>query len=227
MFVVRAGPRGVTWDLCWLIVSTTGHHLDPTVVNTSKACRDFSSLILFCCSPWLSSFFLLWFALFIWGHIKWWWWCSWFTQGQRTCSSRILSTNSAPEGRESYMSKCFPISKYLECMWPQIGFFIHTNGLHEFLTHEEGGHWILAVPIKFPMNSQHVYSNASRVLQHVPSTTLLCPKCFAHHCTLGTCLHRWLNVETYMFFMFRVNISFIYESPKFQNFMVMGLVCKK
>jgi hypothetical protein len=75
------GPK-VTWYLCWLILSTTGHHLDPTIVKnmSTGVCQDSSSSLIFvcfrmqcfCCSPWLWSFVLVWFALLVWGNIiKW------------------------------------------------------------------------------------------------------------------------------------------------------------
>ncbi len=149
-------PLGVTWYLCWLILSTTRHHLDPTVVNASTGVSRFSltyfglfSHACFCCSPLtlINSFFCDLLCLFVGGNKKWWWWWSWFTQGQRTCSLRIMSTNFAPKGNLT-CKKCFPIiSKHLECdhklnfhpqIWDfsstQLGFFIQTNGLHEFLT---------------------------------------------------------------------------------------------
>lgn len=81
--------------------------------------------------------------------------------------------------------------------------------------------YLLAVPIKFPMNSQHVYlkflmcsstcSQYHLTLSHMllPTTVLLEP----------TYLHRWPNVETYMFWCSKWIFLLFRSLQKFQNFM--------
>jgi hypothetical protein len=134
------GNGGVTWYLCWLILSTTGHHLDPTVVKnmSTQVCQDSFFLTYFGLFVFASMFLLFSLTLIIIrscvicfvdlvehkmgdAHD--------ITQGQRDLLLKNYKYKLCTcEGNLTCQKKCFSISKYLLRVWPQIGLFIHKIG---------------------------------------------------------------------------------------------------